>query len=90
MLSRAHFLAALLLQLRSSDRMPNGKSRTRAILQADYEKSKKDIAELIELAQELEAEIEKNQEFVVDVRSLRKIERIEELAGDIKNRMRRY
>jgi hypothetical protein len=37
----------------------------------------------------LEEDIEKNREFVLDVRSLRKVEKLEDLAGKIKSRMKR-
>ena len=70
-------------------RLPSGKSRTLAILQRDYKKSKKDVAEIIKLAQELQAEIQRNEEFVVDVDSIRKAEKIEKLSKNIKNRFRR-
>ena len=68
---------------------PSSKSRTLAILQRDYERSKKDVAEIIKLAQELQAEIQRNEEFVVDVDSIRKAEKIEKLSKNIKNRFRR-
>jgi hypothetical protein len=70
-------------------RLPNGMPRSRAILKDDLKKSKEDIAEILTLARDLEREIEENQEFVVDVRSLRKAEKIEGLARRIKNRLRR-
>ena len=64
--------------------------REQAILKADYEQSVKDVAEIIRLAQELEQELEKNQEYVVDLRSIRKAERVEKLAKNVKNRMKRF
>jgi hypothetical protein len=70
-------------------RLPNGMSRSAAILKDDLKKSREDIAEIITLAEDLEREIDENQEFVVDVRSLRKAEKIEDLARRIKNRLRR-
>jgi hypothetical protein len=70
-------------------RLPNGMSRAAAVLKEDLNKSREDIAEIITLAQDLEREIDENQEFVVDVRSLRKAEKIEGLARRIKNRLRR-
>ena len=84
----------LLLQVSAQEpdparRLPDGRSQNLAILQSDYEKSKEDIAQLIALAHELEEDIEKNREFVLDVRSLRKVEKIEDLAGKIKSRMKR-
>jgi len=70
-------------------RLPNGMSRAAAVLKDDLKKSREDVAEIITLAHDLEREIEENQEFVVDVRSLRKAEKIEDLARRIKNRLRR-
>ena len=70
-------------------RLPSGKSRTQAILERDYKKSTRDVAEIIKLAQELAAEIERNEQFVVDVDSIRKAEKIEKLSQNIKNRFRR-
>ena len=60
-----------------------------AILKEDFERSKKDIAEILRLAKELQEEVEKNEEFVIDLRSIRKAERIERLGRNIKNRMKR-
>ena len=70
-------------------RLPSGESRMQAILERDYKKSQKDVAEIIMLAQELQAEIERNEQFVVDVDSIRKAEKIEKLSKNIKNRFRR-
>lgn len=70
-------------------RLPNGMSRATAVLKNDLKKSREDVAEIITLARDLEQEIDENQEFVVDVRSLRKAEKIEALARRIKNRLRR-
>jgi hypothetical protein len=70
-------------------RLPNGMLRSRAVLKDDLKKSKEDVAEILTLARDLEQEIDENQEFVVDVRSLRKAEKIENLARRIKNRLRR-
>lgn len=72
-----------------SARLPNGKSRATAVLKNDLKKSREDVAEIITLARDLEQEIDENQEFIVDVRSLRKAEKIEALARRIKNRLRR-
>ncbi len=70
-------------------RLPSGKSRNLAILKEDFERSKKDIAEILQLAKELQEEVEKNEEFVIDLRSIRKAERIERLSRNVKNRMKR-
>lgn len=60
-----------------------------AILKEDHEKSLKDVAEILTLAKELEEELDKNKEHIIDIRTLRKAERIEDLARNVKNRMRR-
>jgi hypothetical protein len=63
--------------------------RRDAILEADHKKSLRDVAEIRRLVQELEEELEKNEVHIIDVRTMRKAERIEELAKNIRNRMRR-
>ena len=55
----------------------------------DHFKSQEDVREIFELAEELKNDLDTNDEFVVDIRSLRRAERIEKLAKDIKNRMKR-
>jgi hypothetical protein len=84
-------LSLLLLPLlaQRNARLPDGTSRAAAVLKDDLKKSREDIAEILTLAKDLEREIEDNQEFAVDVRSLRKAEKIEDLARGIKNRLRR-
>ena len=68
-------------------RLPNGKSRTMAIVKADVKRSKRDIAKVIKLAEELQEEFDAGNEFVVDVQSVRKAEKIERLGRKIKNRL---
>lgn len=80
-------LAPLIAQRNA--RLPNGMSRASAVLKDDLKKSREDVAEILTLARDLEQEIDNNQEFVVDVRSLRRAEKIENLARRIKNRLRR-
>lgn len=91
---RAAWIIVVLLLLtpliaQRNARLPNGMSRATAVLKNDLKKSREDVAEIITLARDLEQEIDENQEFVVDVRSLRKAEKIEALARRIKNRLRR-
>ena len=70
-------------------RLPDGSSRDLAILKSDHEKSLEDIAEIRKLAEELEAEIEQQTEHVVNLESLRKAEKIEDLAKSLQKRMKR-
>jgi hypothetical protein len=83
-------LAPVALPQRPKDtRLPSGKSRNMAVLKEDFERSKKDLTEILQLAKELQEEVEKNEEFVVDLRSIRKAERLERLARNVKSRMKR-
>ena len=68
-------------------RLPNGKSRTIAIVKNDFEKTKRDIAEMIKLAEEFQKQLEGDTEFVVDLRSVRRAEKIERLGRRIKKRL---
>jgi hypothetical protein len=73
----------------SSDvRLPNGKSQQEEILKAEHQKTLKDASELIELAEQLKAELEKNDRHVLSLASLKKTEEIEKLAKKIRARLR--
>ena len=74
----------------SDIRLPNGRSQQEEILKLDHQKSLKDAAELIETAEELKAELERNDRHVLSVSSLKKTEQIEKLAKRIRERLRRY
>jgi hypothetical protein len=74
---------------RSGIKLPNGKSQRREMLKADYEKSKSDAADLAELAQQLKDDLEKDDAYVLNLRTLKKAEEIEKIARRIKERMKR-
>jgi hypothetical protein len=67
--------------------LPNGKSQQDEILKADHEKDLKDAAQLIDLAEQLKQELEKNDRRVLSVSSLKKTEEIEKLAKRIHSRL---
>ncbi|MGH9664665.1 MAG: hypothetical protein ACRD9L_09605 [Bryobacteraceae bacterium] len=69
-------------------RLPNGKSQKDALAKANYEKSLADAGELVKLAEDLKAELEKNAEYVVSVNSIKKTEEIEKLAKRIRSRLK--
>jgi hypothetical protein len=71
-------------------RLPNGKSQMEAIVKAEHEDSLKDAAELVKLAEDLKAELEKNDRHVVSVKSVRQTEDIEKLAKRIRSRLKRH
>ncbi len=72
----------------SDAKLPNGKSQRDAILEADSERNLKDVAELVDLAQQLQLDIEKNGAFVFSLAALKKTDDIEKLVKKIRGRMR--
>jgi len=69
------------------ENLPNGKSQQDEILKADHAKDLKDAAQLIELAEQLKQELEKNDRHVLSISSLKKTEEIEKLAKRIRSRL---
>jgi hypothetical protein len=70
-------------------KLPNGKSQNEAILKAEYQRTLKDAALLVELSQSLENELKSNDSHVLSLASLKKAEDIEKLAKRIHSRLRR-
>jgi hypothetical protein len=70
-------------------KLPNGKSQNEAILKAEYEKTLKEAAQLVELSQSLQTELENNSSHVLSLSSLKKAEEIEKLAKRIHSRLKR-
>ncbi len=70
-------------------RLPNGKLQRDEILKAEHEQSLKDISRLIDIAEELKQELEKNDRFVVSMSSVKKTDEIEKLVKKIRSRLRR-
>ena len=75
---------------RGAKRMPDGRDRTLAILKKDAEKSTEDMAKVVELAQELREDVEKNQYHTVDLGSVRKADEIIKLMKRVKSRLVRH
>src|SRR5579872_5769684 len=71
-------------------RLPNGKSQREEILKADYAKNLADATELARLASEVKDDIEKNQRWVVSVKTLKKLDDIGRLSHNIHGRLNRY
>ena len=70
-------------------RMPDGRSRTLMILKSEAKKSVGDMERVVELAKELQEEIEANEFHTVDVRSVRKADEIIKLVRRVKSRLTR-
>jgi hypothetical protein len=76
---------------KSSDvRLPNGKLQQDEILKADHEKSVQDAAQLIELAEGLKRDLEKDETHVLSISSIKKTEDIEKIARRIRARIKRF
>jgi cell division septation protein DedD len=71
-------------------RLPNGKHQNDEILRAEHQKNLEDAAELIKLSEDLKAELEKNEAFVLSLGAIKKTEEIEKLAKRVRSRLKRY
>jgi hypothetical protein len=71
-------------------RLPNGKMQRQEILKADYQKTLEDARELSKLADELKADLEKNDYNVLSLATLKKSDDIDKLAKRIHERLKRY
>jgi len=74
----------------SERRLPNGKLQQDAIIKADREKSIKEAAQLIDMAESLKRDLEKDDAHVLSIATLKKTEEIEKLAKRIRSRLKRF
>ena len=68
--------------------MPNGKSQKEEILKAEHQQNLKDAAELADLAEQLKADLEKNDRYILSMSTLKKTDDIEKLVKKIRARLR--
>ncbi len=71
-------------------RLPNGKLQSEEVLKEEHQRTLKETGEMKKLIEELYAEIEKNDRFVVSVPVLKKIDEIEKRLKRIRGRLVRY
>lgn len=71
-------------------KLPNGKSQKDEILKADHARNIEDAQALAKLTEELRAEIEKTDRFVLSIPMLKKLDETEKLVKRIRGRMKRY
>jgi hypothetical protein len=69
-------------------RLPNGKLQKDAIAKQQHEQALKDTDNLIAIAEELKAELQKAGDYVVPLSSVKKTEQIERLAKKIRGRLK--
>jgi hypothetical protein len=73
----------------SEVKLPNGKSQQEEILRVDYQKTLQDAAQLVQMAEELQDDLQKEDRHVLSLASLKKAEDIEKLAHRIRTRLRK-
>ena len=69
-------------------KLPNGKSQREEILKSEREQNLKEAAQLVEMAKDLQQDIEKNEAYVLPLSALKKTDEIEKLAKRIRARLR--
>jgi hypothetical protein len=70
-------------------KLPNGKMQKDEIIRVDYEHNLRDAAELARLSEEIKDDLEKGDRYLVSTKTLKKLDDVEKLAKDIRQRMRR-
>jgi hypothetical protein len=71
-------------------RLPNGRMQRDEILKADYEHNLEDVGEILKLAEDLKANLEKNTQYVFSLQDVKKLDDIEKLTRRIRSRMKRF
>jgi hypothetical protein len=69
-------------------RLPNGKLQTDAILKDQYDQNVKDARELASLAKSIELELDKNDQNVLSLGMLKKLEDIDKISKRMQSRIR--
>jgi hypothetical protein len=70
--------------------LPSGKSQRAEILKSERVQNIKEAAQIVELAKDLQQELEKNESYVLSMASLKKTDEIEKLAKRIRGRLRHF
>jgi len=70
--------------------LPNGKSQHDEILKAEHKKNLEDAASMAKLAEEVSEELEKDDRFVMSLKTLKKLDEIERLAKAVRGRLKKY
>jgi hypothetical protein len=73
----------------SEMRMPNGQLQTDVILKAEYDQNVKDARELTGLAKSIELDFDKNDQNVLSLGLLKKLDDVEKITKRIRGRIRK-
>jgi hypothetical protein len=71
-------------------KLPNGKSQKEEIIRMDYERNLKDAGELARLAEEIKDDLERGDRNLVSLKTLKKLDDVDKLSKNIRQRLRRY
>jgi hypothetical protein len=87
--------AALVAQ-RAQDRSPRRESEPEIkinpedVLKADHKKALEDAGELLKLAEEIKADLEKNDLHILSMKTVKKTEEIEKVARRLRGRLQKF
>jgi hypothetical protein len=70
-------------------KLPNGKLQKDEIIRVDYERNLKDAGDLARLAEEIKDDLERGDRYLVSLKTLKKLDDVEKLSKDIRQRLRR-
>jgi hypothetical protein len=70
-------------------RLPNGRKQSDMILKSDYDQNVKDARELTNLAKSIELDFEKNDQNVLPLNLLKKLDDVEKISKRIRARLRK-
>lgn len=89
------FAAALVAQ-RAQERVPRRDSgpeikiNPEDILKADHKKSLEDAGELLKLAEEIKADLEKNDVHILSLKTVKRTEEVEKVARRLRGRLQKF
>jgi len=69
--------------------MPDGRTQSDTILKADYDQNVKDARELTALAKSIELDFDKNDQNVLSLSLLKKLDDVEKITKRIRGRLKR-
>jgi hypothetical protein len=70
--------------------LPNGKSQHEEILKMEHKKNLEDAAAMAKLAEEVSEDLEKDDRYVMSLKTLKKLDEIEKLAKAVRGRLKKY
>jgi hypothetical protein len=71
-------------------KLPNGKLQRDEIAKADYKKNLEDAAQLLQLSQDVKEALDNGDQYVVSLRTIKKLDDIDKLSRSIRGRLKRF